>query len=65
MEGFAILWLLFNTTIGQWILGIFIVIVLACWLGWWTIPVVIALIVLLYIGNIIEKEKWKKHEEEG
>ena len=64
MEGLAVLWLLFNTTIGQCILVILIIYVLVCLLEWWTIPVVIGFIVCLYLQEYWEKKKREKREEE-
>lgn len=58
------LWLLFNTTVGQWILGIFIVTFLVYLLGWWTIPVVIVIIACLYLNSYSERKSREKHEEE-
>lgn len=51
MKDFPIIWLLLNTKTGRVILGLLIVYVIASMLGWWTVPVVSALIgvILLYI----------------
>lgn len=64
MEGFAVLWLLFNTTVGQCILAILIVYVLICLLEWWTIPVVIAIIACWYLQERWANKKRKKREKE-
>lgn len=46
MDGFAFLWLLFNTNWGKTLLGIFIVLIIVIGLGWWTVPVIAVLLTL-------------------
>ena len=50
MKDFPIIWLLFNTKLGRILLGILIVYVIVSMLGWWLVPIIIALIgaILLY-----------------
>lgn len=65
MRGFSILWLLLYTKTGRVILGILITYVIASMLGWWTVPVVSALIgaILLYIYYDMKPKKPKQKKK--
>ena len=65
MRGFSILWLFLYTKTGRVILGILITYVIASMLGWWTVPVVSALIgaILLYIYYDMKPKKPKQKKK--
>lgn len=67
MKDFPIIWLLLNTKTGRVILGLLIVYVIASMLGWWTVPVVSALIgvILLYIYYDMTPKKPKQKKKIG
>ena len=67
MDGFVLLWLLFNTKTGKCILGFLVVSALVYTLGWWTIAVVIVLIAIMagfyQDEHRIEKREKREREE--
>lgn len=62
MDGFVLLWLLFNTKTGKCILGLLVVSALIYTLGWWTIAVVIVLIAIM-AGFYLDEHRIEKREK--
>ena len=62
MDGFVLLWLLFNTKTGKCILGLLVVSALIYTLGWWTIAVVIVLIAIM-AGFYLDEHRIDKSEK--
>ncbi len=61
MNAFPYLWLLFNTTTGRFILGIFIVYLIIRIFGWWLVPIIAVIAAIILLHEYYSQQKFLKN----